>query len=268
MSSAPRPVLVVFPRGSRAQTLLDVGVAEARRRNAGLHLLRVVAPDQVVEGDPSPESLLEALHRRADDLSGGTVEVTSEELTAEVATAVADRERSCGLVVLPLQETIRFPEAGLSEEAEDVTEESRVPVLLVPEWWEPGERRPRGVVVAGIERLEDSAPVILEAAHEAQIRGARLVLLHAFRHHLGHGGAPDGSPAWLQDEFPGLDVSLRQVHGDPARSLVAAGEEADLLVVGRGGPLLGSDRLGRTSHEVLDTASCPVLVVEPDGQAG
>jgi nucleotide-binding universal stress UspA family protein len=171
-------------------------------------------------------------------------------------------------VVLPLQETTRFPEDTLSEDAEDVAEESRVPVLLVPEWWVPSERRPRGVVVAGIERLEDSTPVVLEAAHEAQVRGARLVLLHAVRHHLGHGGVPDESPAWLQEEFPGLDVSLRRVHGDPARSLVAAGEEADLLVVGRGGPLLGSDRLGRTSHEVLDTASCPVLVVEPDGQAG
>jgi nucleotide-binding universal stress UspA family protein len=58
-------------------------------------------------------------------------------------------------------------------------------------------------------------------------------------------------------------ASARIVAERPVEALLAAAEEADLLVVGRRG--LGRDgALGSVSERVAHRASCSVLVVRPD----
>jgi nucleotide-binding universal stress UspA family protein len=57
----------------------------------------------------------------------------------------------------------------------------------------------------------------------------------------------------------------RVLRGDPATALVAAAEEAALVVIGRrrhGVP--AALHLGGTARAVLRSASCPVRVVPPD----
>jgi len=57
-------------------------------------------------------------------------------------------------------------------------------------------------------------------------------------------------------------VTITAVHGFPAKSLLDASEDCDLLVVGtRGGGGFGSLVLGSVSSQVVHHAQCPVLVV-------
>ena len=106
------------------------------------------------------------------------------------------------------------------------------------------------------------------------MRGRALVVVHARRtiaddFELGAAGADDARlrAAWLVTEAlvasrPGLDVHLELVDDDPAEALVELADGAALLVVGSRG--LGAFRgmlLGSVSHDVVRTATCPVLVV-------
>ena len=67
------------------------------------------------------------------------------------------------------------------------------------------------------------------------------------------------------DALSGLRVERVEVCDLPARAVLDAAQDADVVVVGARG--LGEIRgfvLGSVSHEVVRHASCPVLVV-PDG---
>ena len=267
MTTAPPPVLLVLPEGSRPDSLVDLGVAEALREGTGLHLLRVAA--DAGDTDPDPEVLLAALRRRAEYRSGDRVAVTSEHLSGDVVRIALDRSRTARLVIVPHEDwSVVAEEEDLGVTAVGVVSGSAVPVLVVPEWWEEDEQ-PRGVVAVGVDEVAESDPLLSEAARQAVARGARLVVVHASQHHLlrrhRHDGDGDGDgevPGWLRGAFPGLQVTMRLVDGAPEPELEQASEEAELVVIGRGAPRHGG-QLGRTGQRVLEEASCPVLVVEP-----
>jgi nucleotide-binding universal stress UspA family protein len=69
---------------------------------------------------------------------------------------------------------------------------------------------------------------------------------------------------------PGVVAELETPAGDPVQMLAAASGELDLLVCGsRGHGPLGEVVLGSTTHDLLEVARCPVLIVpragsEPD----
>ena len=263
MTTAPPPVLLVLPEGSRPDSLVDVGVAEALRQGTGLHLLRVA--EDAGDTNPDPEVLLSGLRRRADDRSGARVTVTSEHLSGDVVRVAVDRSRNARLVIVPHEDrSVVAEEELLGATAVGVVSGSEAPVLVVPEWWEEDEQ-PRGVVAVGVDEVTESRPLLTEAARQAVARAARLVVVHADRHHLLHRRRDEGGevPAWLREAFPGLEITMRSVEGAPERELEQASEEAELVVIGRAAPRRGSARLGRTGHRVLEEASCPVLVVEP-----
>lgn len=61
---------------------------------------------------------------------------------------------------------------------------------------------------------------------------------------------------------PPASVSVKTASGAVAHELIAAAQDADLLVVGtRGGGGFGSLRLGSVSSQVVGHAPCPVVVV-------
>lgn len=153
---------------------------------------------------------------------------------------------------------------------------ARVPVISVPETWQPGP--PRGVVAVGVDESEYSAAVLKAAWAAAKARGARLEIVHAWRplfeYDVAIGArvlAQEWTDAtrtmltsWVHDNAPDGDVEWTvEPHYDSATvALHEASETADLLVLGRHGHGrrhgLG---LGSTVRTMLRAGGCPVMVI-------
>jgi nucleotide-binding universal stress UspA family protein len=137
-------------------------------------------------------------------------------------------------------------------------------------------------IVVGVDGSEGGAAALEFAAGEAAFRGARLRIVSAWQVPVTAYGdfAPPVDPA-IWDAFraraqevaddalaavkklqPSLEAEALEVQGHPADVLLEQGAEAALLIVGRRG--LGGFRsllLGSVSHQVVQHASCPVVVV-------
>ena len=138
-------------------------------------------------------------------------------------------------------------------------------------------------IVVGVDGSEESKQALRWALGEARLRGARVVALRAWIYPtLAAGGlipvATDLFEQLAQNEAKELaatveevtageaDVAVDQVvvEDAPARALVAASEDAELLVVGtRGHGGFSGLLLGSVSQQSAHHASCPVVIVPP-----
>jgi nucleotide-binding universal stress UspA family protein len=153
---------------------------------------------------------------------------------------------------------------------------ARCPVVCIPATWQPDLAL--GRVVAGVDGSEATGPVLDAAFGEAKDRGLPLAVLHAWRPSQVYDVAARAAldERWRQvataeleaileprrAAFPEVDVSIELPHDWPADALTAAGEKADLLLLGRrghGGPLGLS--IGGTSRALLSAGPCPVQIV-------
>jgi len=67
------------------------------------------------------------------------------------------------------------------------------------------------------------------------------------------------------DEWQPASVSVRAVAGFPAKELIDASQDADLVVVGsRGAGGFARLMLGSTSSQVMQHAHCPVVVIHSE----
>lgn len=135
------------------------------------------------------------------------------------------------------------------------------------------------LIVCGVDGSESADAALLWAHGEAVRHGARLRVVLAWtwldQHHL----APDTTftPDYHEEDAQGVaegivdrvlgdergtvDLEVRAVMDRPAAALLAAADDADLVVVGSRG--LGGFKgllLGSVSRQVVDHARCPVLV--------
>jgi nucleotide-binding universal stress UspA family protein len=137
-------------------------------------------------------------------------------------------------------------------------------------------------IVVGIDGSEASKRALRWAVEDARARGAEVVALHAYEVPVP---APDAAPASPVD-LPGLvaeihdeaqqfvtkivdevvgnvvsvDVAAIAVEDVPAKALLDASRDADLLVVGSHGHGLSGLLLGSVSLECAQHAACPVLI--------
>lgn len=139
----------------------------------------------------------------------------------------------------------------------------------------------RGVVV-GADGTAESLPVIDFAYRLAFLRRAPLTVLHSFidatvavaQYHEARGGQPDtavledlraalsASVAGLQEDYPGVPVTLTLEHGLVDQVLAPRHGGWDVVVVGRH-PLTSLERLlaGSVATAVLERAHATVAVV-------
>jgi nucleotide-binding universal stress UspA family protein len=146
-----------------------------------------------------------------------------------------------------------------------------------------------GTIVVGVDGSEASGEAIRWAAKEARLRNARLAAVHAWSFisvaPLAHAEVlpmPAGNlagqltaesgvaTAMLQSalsdalaENPDVEIDRRVIQGDAGDVLVAEASKADLVVVGSHGRTgLQAALLGSVSRQVVDHATCPVVVVK------
>jgi nucleotide-binding universal stress UspA family protein len=137
-------------------------------------------------------------------------------------------------------------------------------------------------VVVGADGSPESLPVIEFAYRHAFLRGAPLTVLHSFfdaaaavaQYHEARGepavmpelddlrAALTASVAGLEEDYPGVPVTLTLRHGLADQALAPRHAGWDLVVVGRH-PMHSLGRLvtGSIATAVLERAACPVAVV-------
>jgi nucleotide-binding universal stress UspA family protein len=146
-------------------------------------------------------------------------------------------------------------------------------------------------IVVGVDRSEGAKAALRFALQEAQLRRAKLRVVHAWQYGtIGIAGTESFYPAvgadlsevrdaaeqaleaTLHDALPDTDsveIERRVVEGRPAGVLVNESSDADLIVVGsRGHGGFTGLLLGSVSQQVSHHAECPVVIVhssEVDG---
>lgn len=135
----------------------------------------------------------------------------------------------------------------------------------------------RHEVVVGADGSDSSVAAVRWAARQAQLAGADLRVVHAWRMPYEYGMPVDFSDADFEaqaracvketiDKALGDDrrvpVSEAAVHGPAAAVLIEAAQHADLLVVGsHGHGAFAGMLLGSVSQHCIQHAKCPVVVV-------
>ncbi|MEU9247474.1 universal stress protein [Streptomyces sp. NPDC048385] len=133
------------------------------------------------------------------------------------------------------------------------------------------------LIVVGVDGSEASRAALRWAARQAELTGAQLRPVQAWRPPATYGMPVDFSDADFGKqarenlratveetlgEQPGVSVDLQVIEGHPAAVLTEAATCADLLVVGsHGHGAFAGMLLGSVSHHCVHHATCPVLVV-------
>jgi nucleotide-binding universal stress UspA family protein len=266
-------------------------VAEALRRECGVHLVHVARPafrascslDDValVEGElrRAGEAILADAARRTEHLllegaKGDEPLSVSTELThGSVVASLDSLSEHAGLVVLQHHGMGPTGETPTLSVTAGVATRAQCPVVAVPAAWRP--MPPKGVVAVGVDVAARSVPVVAAALHEAARRIARLRVVHGWQLDPEASGTADQQQSLLRRrvadlvtearrDAPDVDVELALEPGPAGEVLREHSGHADVVVVGRHHRrhVVGA-RLGRTVHEILRWSEVPVIVVDP-----
>ncbi|MFM9034478.1 MAG: universal stress protein [Mycobacterium sp.] len=131
-------------------------------------------------------------------------------------------------------------------------------------------------VVVGADGSEHGIAAVRWAAHTAAAYGLPLTVLYARPDAAAEPtlvpeptGVLGAAVALARTAAPGLEIRALQMPDAPVQSLLAAGENADLLVIGsRGIEGFRGLLLGSTTMHVAPYAQCPVVVVHSGLEGG
>ncbi|WP_416956159.1 universal stress protein [Streptomyces sp. Agncl-13] len=139
-------------------------------------------------------------------------------------------------------------------------------------------------VVAGLDGSPESRAAAEWAAHEAELRGLPLKVVHVWepvpdplaqaplmgaetQQHWSE-RIPREAGEGLRQRHPGVDVTVEQVTGTPSDALVDAAKDAELLVLGsRGLSGVGGFLVGSVGLSVVAHAELPVVLVRAGEEA-
>ncbi|WP_346106197.1 universal stress protein [Nonomuraea maheshkhaliensis] len=206
------------------------------------------------------------------------VRVTTDVIDSRPADALVSAAEEAQLLVVGSRGRGGFAELLLGSVSRDVVMRASCPVAVI--------RQPRtsdrGEIVVGVTGKPGQDFLLDFAFREAALRHATLRAVHAWVHPAARFPG-DMQPvvydveqvrqeetlllaeaiAGLREKFPDVVLVPHIVHRHPARALIDASAEADLVIIAtRSGPpaLLG---LGSTAHAVLHHSHVPVITVRP-----
>jgi nucleotide-binding universal stress UspA family protein len=139
-----------------------------------------------------------------------------------------------------------------------------------------GQRSGSGRIVVGVDGSPSSEEALRWAVEQARLTGQPVHALTSWTYPLDYGapeidsidwegnstGVLENTVAKVLDRSDADRVTQQVVEGHPARVLLDAAADADLLVVGsRGHGGFAGMLLGSVSQHVVAHATCPVVVV-------
>jgi nucleotide-binding universal stress UspA family protein len=215
---------------------------------------------------------LQALLYRVLGVRGSSV--TARAVFGLAAPVLLDQVRNASLLVIGARGLGRLRGLLLGSVSQRCTHLCPVPLAIVR-----NEPVPTGNIVVGVDGTEISARALSWAVTEARLRQCPLTVLRAIGDRssgletvaFARAGQPDQSGAHemtdrmiaaATGEAPTPPVEIAIVSSEPARSLVDASADAQLLVVGNPRySSLGGVMLGSVAQQVAHHAQCPTVLV-------
>ncbi|WP_030925836.1 universal stress protein [Streptosporangium amethystogenes] len=272
--------IIVGVDGSRAALAAVLWAADdAARRGCDLRIVHVVAPP-VYGGQPYERSLDDAARQESERLLAeaaalaaeyhANVQVSTELLYGNTTDILRAQAVEAATIVVGSRGLDGFAGLLLGSVGLGLAGHVAGPVVVV----RGAPAIVQGEIVAGVNPDDAVHPALDYAFEEAQARGARLQVVHAWDMPSSRAGPEIIAQAqqerarsvltpWTK-RHPGVVVTVSVFRGNPIAALCEASARADLVVVGsRGRGVIRSAVLGSVSHGVLHYAPCPVAVVRP-----
>ncbi|HKS49854.1 MAG TPA: universal stress protein [Amycolatopsis sp.] len=249
---------------------------EAVRRRVPVRLLSVCPADAQVEQGHQVLRAAESLAREA----APGAEVRQELRVGLAAALLIEESAAAGLVVLGSRGLGGFAGMLVGSVSSGVAAHGRCPVVVVRGRTLEDPPPAGGPIVVGVDGSAVSDAAVEFAFDEARLRGVPLVAVHTWTD-MSAGETWSVLPldidyeavakdeerllaermtSWRQ-KYPDVEVSAQVVRDRPVRGLLAAAEQAQLIVVGsRGRTALTGIGLGSTSQALLHHSTCPVAV--------
>ena len=292
------PVVLATDGTPSTEGALRFAVAESIRRGARLMIVHVnvvkvpspplgpipaMGPVPTIRPAAPAESVVHARHvleraeRKARALAPD-LRVSSLLLEGGRVRAIVDVSANAQLVVVGRETRHGLQRVLTGATTAGVASQARCPVVAVPADWHPRARTRAGTVVVGIRREADAWPLMATAYSWASVTGASISVVHAWElpdpviddmearsrgdewQAVGDRMLDQALADW-QDQHADVPVARQVVHGHAASVLVAAAQEADLLVVRRAHEHRPIDHLGATVRALLLACPTPVEVV-------
>lgn len=285
MVTTSLPVVVGVDGDAQSDRALRYAVAEAHRHGAGITVVHAINETQPIAtpvalynvdafGDVARRLVTDAekvVHELDPELSVRTVVEPGP--CADVLARVGDHASA---IVVGHRDRSLVSRILTHSVATGVAARAHSPVVVVREGWE--EPQEPGPVVVGVDEATTEHDALEVAFAEAERRGRRLVVLHAWRLPTAYDAQLVSQVAveeWraeavdrlssalapLRKEHADVEVEVDARHEHPASALVKASVGADLVVVGRRGHAAPfGHHLGSTGRALIREAACPVMV--------
>jgi nucleotide-binding universal stress UspA family protein len=271
------------PGGTNA---LEWGLALAERRTAPVRVVHAVAPsmwdlrigggnDIGIVGDElsAARDLLEQALERARSRHP-RLSILGKLVSDAAASALIEESREAAMIVVGAHGARGFSNLIAGSTTMNLASHAHCTVVTVPT--DRADAAQRHGIVVGVDGCAVTQAAIAFALNEASATGQGVTAIHAWADPLtmspmtqdtaGYSSARAQALAemlapWME-KYPDVAVSLNVVREHPVHALAAAGEGAQLLVVGcRGRGAVRAMMLGSVSHGVLHLATSPVAVV-------
>ncbi|WP_458689359.1 universal stress protein [Nocardia tengchongensis] len=278
-NSLDRPIVVGVDASESALHAVRWGAVDAALRGAALHLVFAVP---AVADAPLDETPVRMLHDRLRDTAQSALDsaarIAREAVTdrpapeirtflvdAPAVTVLSGLAETAYYVVVGVRGMSAYHRSLLGSVSTGVARHAQGPVVVVPGETQAVSDRP---VVVGVDGSAHSVRALEIAFDEASRRGVRLIAVQAWEASgdtRTHGDSVTLLAGMLEPNtasYPGVDVKTLVMEGHPARVLLDAAADAQLLVVGshgtRGYPGMA---LGSTGHALLHGSECPIALV-------
>ncbi|CCH70701.1 conserved hypothetical protein [Phycicoccus elongatus Lp2] len=288
LNTPASPVIVGIDGSERDATCIAWGAGAAMRTGRPMVLVHalnltaeLVAPDLIGGSVPAMDGGTDTLLQAA--LAGTRARFPDVQVTGTSPTGSSDREliaasEGAHLLVVGSRRVAGFERLILGRSALAVAMHAHCPVVILPE----GSRTDaEGPVVVGVDGSPASQNALDRAFWIAHLRDTSVRIVTTWNVEVVDGMVvtTPGTDAWRSVENRYRSVVEKQlslvprdwsdiphevavVRGSPAKVLTEESARSSLLVVGsRGRGGFRGMLLGSVTHKVLETATCPVMVV-------